>query len=157
MKNNTQNVLENLFPDPILKDQNGVYLWINNLKIYAVCFDCMLSWGLSKYIETKLQTTCFYLVKKLSFFFFKKKRVWNSSLPNSLFSVWSLKNNISFIFYYLTKFHCVVYLSFVRQLAMGNVFVNQVEIWKIIVLVELLFYMTKKSRKKIYLPNEKRY
>ena len=72
LKNNTQNVLENLFPDPILKDQNGVYLWINNLKIYAVCFDCMLSWGLSKYIETKLQTTCFYLVKKLSFIFKKK-------------------------------------------------------------------------------------
>ena len=155
MKNNTQNVLENLFPDPILKDQNGVYLWINNLKIYAVCFDCMLGWGLSKYIETKLQITCSYLVKKL-FFKKTKQKGFGNSLPNSLFSVWSLKNSISLVIvYYLTKFHCVVYLSFVRQLAMGNVFVNQVEIWKIIVLVELLFYMTKKSRKKIYLSNEK--
>ena len=76
-------------------------LWINNLKIYTVRFDCMLSWGLSNYIETKLQTTCFYLVKKL---FFKKKnktkRVWNSSLPNSLFSVWSLKNNISLVVFF---------------------------------------------------------
>ena len=31
MKNNIQNVLDNLFPDPILKYQNEVYLWINNL------------------------------------------------------------------------------------------------------------------------------
>ena len=30
--------------------------------LYTVCFYCMQSRGLSKYIETKLQITCFYLI-----------------------------------------------------------------------------------------------
>ena len=37
-------------------------------------FYCAPSWGLSEYIETKLQTTCFYLIKN---FFDKQKKVWN--------------------------------------------------------------------------------
>ena len=41
-------------------------LWINSLKFYTVCFYCMANRGLSKYIETKLQSTCFHLT--LSFF-----------------------------------------------------------------------------------------
>ena len=32
-----------------------------NFKFYTV-FYCMPSWGLSKYIETKVQTICFYLI-----------------------------------------------------------------------------------------------
>ena len=32
LKNHTQNVLEKLFPDPYLKNQNGAYLWINSVK-----------------------------------------------------------------------------------------------------------------------------
>ena len=38
------------------------YLWIISLRFYTVSFYCMASWGLSKYIETKLQTTCFHLI-----------------------------------------------------------------------------------------------
>ena len=53
------NVVEKLFPDPFLKNQNGKYLWINSLKIYTYY---MTSSGLSKYIETKLWTTSFYLI-----------------------------------------------------------------------------------------------
>ena len=34
----------------------------NSVKFYIVCFYCMLSWGLLKYIETKLPTTCFFLI-----------------------------------------------------------------------------------------------
>ena len=37
--------------------KNWAYLWINGLKSYTIF---MKSWGLSIYIETKLQTTCFY-------------------------------------------------------------------------------------------------
>ena len=37
------------------------YIWVNSLKFYIVCFYCMPNWGLSKDIETKLQTTCFFL------------------------------------------------------------------------------------------------
>ena len=43
------------------KNQNEAYLWINSLKFKTVCFYCMSSCGLWKYIETKLQTTWFYL------------------------------------------------------------------------------------------------
>ena len=38
LKNQTQNVVEKLFPDPFLKNQNWDYLWINSLKFYAICF-----------------------------------------------------------------------------------------------------------------------
>ena len=48
------------------KNLNWAYLWINGLKSYIVCFYWMLSWGLSIYIETTLQSACFYLI--LSFF-----------------------------------------------------------------------------------------
>ena len=61
LKNYTQNVVEKLFPDPFLKNQNWAYLWINMLKLYKFCFYCLLSWGLSELIETKLQSTCIYL------------------------------------------------------------------------------------------------
>ena len=57
---------EKLVPDPFLKYYNWAYLWLNSLKFYTVCFYYMLSWGLSKYIENKLQTTCVYLI--LGFF-----------------------------------------------------------------------------------------
>ena len=57
LKKHTQNVVEKLFPNPFLKNQNWAYLWINGLKFYTVCFYSMPTWGLSKYIETELQTT----------------------------------------------------------------------------------------------------
>ena len=40
---------------------------------YTVCFYCMPSWGLSKYTETKLQTTCFYFIKNRPFSKNKKR------------------------------------------------------------------------------------
>ena len=98
-------MVEKLFPDPFLKTQNQVYLWVNNLKFYTVCFYCMLGSGLSKYIETKLQTTCFYLIRS----FFKNKKRSGTSFPVS-FSAWFLKKNISFIMCYcLTKYCLVVF------------------------------------------------
>ena len=54
MKNQAPNVVEKPFPDPFLKTQNLTYLWINSLKFYTICFYCMQSCGLSKYIETPL-------------------------------------------------------------------------------------------------------
>ena len=61
LKNHTQTAVEILFPDPFLKHQNWVCLWINSLTFYTICFYCMPSCGLPKYIETKPQTTCFYV------------------------------------------------------------------------------------------------
>ena len=57
-------VVWKLVPDPFLKRKNRAFLWINIIKFYRVCIYCMLSWGLSKYIETKVQTTCYYLTQK---------------------------------------------------------------------------------------------
>ena len=48
-------------PMPIFEKLKLSISWVNSLKFYTVCFYCMASWGLSKYIETKLQTTCFHL------------------------------------------------------------------------------------------------
>ena len=48
-------------PRPFLKNWKWAYLWINSLRFYTVSFYCMVSWGLSQYIGTKLQTTCFHL------------------------------------------------------------------------------------------------
>ena len=48
-----------------LKTKNWAYLWINSLKFYTVCFYCMASWGLLKYIETKMQTNYFHLILSL--------------------------------------------------------------------------------------------
>ena len=52
---------ENYFTS-LFKNQNWANLYINSLSIYAVCFHWMPSWGLSKYTENKLQTTCFYVI-----------------------------------------------------------------------------------------------
>ena len=46
----------------------------------------MASWGLSKYIETKLQTTCFHLV--LSFFKKRKRGREPASLSHFLQNFW---------------------------------------------------------------------
>ena len=62
LKNHTQNVVEKLVPDLSLKSQNWAYLWINRIKFYAVCLYYMPSWGLSIYIENKLQNTYFYFI-----------------------------------------------------------------------------------------------
>ena len=61
-KNDTQNVIEKLFPGPFLKSQNGLFLWINSTKFFTVSFNCMLISGLSKFSETKLHTACFYCI-----------------------------------------------------------------------------------------------
>ena len=71
LENYIQNVVEKLVPDPFLKNENWAYLCINSLKFHTVCFYCKPSWGLS---ETKVQTTCFYLILN---FYKKQKQVWN--------------------------------------------------------------------------------
>ena len=53
-----------------------------SLKFFTVCFYFLPNWGLSKYIETKQQTACFYLI--LSFLKIKKKS--GTSLFSSLVS-----------------------------------------------------------------------
>ena len=105
-----------LFAGPFLKNLNWAYLWFNILKLYIFCFNCLPSWGLSKVIETKLQTICFYFIWS----FLKNKKRSGTSLSAS-FSAWFLQKNISVvIFYCLTKFKCL--FALLREI-LGNMFI----------------------------------
>ena len=52
--------MQNIFPEN--QNQNWTYLWIISLKFCTVPLYCMSSWGLSQYIETKLQTNYIYFI-----------------------------------------------------------------------------------------------
>ena len=43
LENHTQNVVEKLFPDLLLKSRDLVHLWIVSLNFNTVCFYCMPS------------------------------------------------------------------------------------------------------------------
>ena len=90
--------------DSFLKRQNWAYMLISSLKFYTVCFYCIPIGGLSKYIETKLQTTCFYLILN----FLKNKKRSGTSFSAS-FCTWFLEKNFYLVrFYEMTKFHFLV-------------------------------------------------
>ena len=82
-------------PRPFLKNQNWCYLWINSRKVCAVYFYWIPSWELSKYIETELQTTCFYLIIA-----FSKNKKRSGTSPTALFSAWFVKKNLSLAVFY---------------------------------------------------------
>ena len=64
-------MVEKLAPHPFLKNWNRACLTFN-----TVCFYSMPSWGLLTSIETKLQTSCLYLILS---FCKKNKEVLNKS------------------------------------------------------------------------------
>ena len=77
IEHNMRNILEKLYTkcgvETIFRpfsEKSKLSISLSSLKFYTVCFYCMPSYGLSKYIETKLQTIYFYLIKK-------QKEVWN--------------------------------------------------------------------------------
>ena len=120
MKNHAQNMAENLVPDPLQKNQNWAYLWINDLKFYSASIYCIPSWGLSKYIETKLQTTCFFFKKK-------QKEVWNES-PGVIFCMALEEKHLSCYIPLTEQISLSVCLYLVRYSAISvlQLFVNQV-------------------------------
>ena len=72
--------MEKLFPDTFIKNENWEYIWIDNIKFYAVGFCCIpsiqkvlksIDYWQSKSVETKLQIACFHLKYKS---FLKTKR-----------------------------------------------------------------------------------
>ena len=84
MKNDTQNVVRKLLPGSFLKNQNWIYLWINNLKIY---FYCRTSWGASKYDEIK--AAWFYKAFYIKLFYKKtQKGLELVSRPHFLHDFW---------------------------------------------------------------------
>ena len=52
-------MVEIIFLDHFLKNQNWAYFWINSLTVHTVCFYCMPSWGLSKYFDTSCRLLVF--------------------------------------------------------------------------------------------------
>ena len=66
VKSYTQNVLEKLFPDPVLKSRNWAYLWASSPKLYTVCFHCVPSWRPSKYTERYCRVLAFTSYKAFS-------------------------------------------------------------------------------------------
>ena len=117
-------VVDKLFPDPFLKNQNWAYLWTNNLKFYAVCFYEISSRRLSKCIETKLQTTCIYLISYKAFL--KKQRgLVLVSLTHFLYDFW---RKMFLLLYSITWVNFIVRLPLFLQILgyMFIVIVNQV-------------------------------
>ena len=108
-----QNVVEKLVPDPFLKNEDWAYLCINSLKFYTVSFHCIASWGLSKYIENKLQSACFHLILS----FFKKYRGLELvTLPHFLHNIW---RKIFLLLCYLNWRSFIVWLSLLYEI-LGN-------------------------------------
>ena len=113
LKNYTQNLVKKPLLDPFLKNQNWAYLWTNSLKFNTACFYCIPSWGLSKYIETKLQTTLFFHVK----LFENTKRGFELvSLPHFLHYFW---RKIFILLYSINWPNFIVWLPSLRKI-LGN-------------------------------------
>ena len=91
-------------PWPFLINQNWAYLWSTSLKVIKFIFTVCPSYGLPKYINTKVLTTYFNLIWS----FFKNKFRSGTSTTAS-FCAWFLKEKISHvIFYKLSKFSCLI-------------------------------------------------
>ena len=95
-------MVEKLVPDPLFKKMKMEYISGYTIQSFIrfVFIPCP-SRGrvLLKYIETKVQTTCFYLKQNL-----KNMKRSGTSLHAS-FSAWFLKKNISQV-----KMFCCIYL-----------------------------------------------
>ena len=120
-------MVEKLFPDPFLKNQN----WIYSESI--VCFIIFISivcpgWGQSKYIETNMRS---YKTQKEK----TKTGLELVSLPYFLHNFWR-KIFLRLYFYWLTKVHCLFACTpwDIGQYVCCNLFVSQIvtlSIWKI--------------------------
>ena len=81
----------------------------------------MRSWGLSKYIETKLQTTCFYVIM----LFYKIKRGLELvSLPHFVHNFW---RKIFILLYSINPSSFIVWLLLLREI-LGDMCI--VIVWK---------------------------
>ena len=79
LKNNAQNVVGKLLPDPFLKNKSWANLWSTVWIFIQFVFIVWQSWGIPKYIETKVLTTCFYFISN----FWKNKKRSGTCLPAS--------------------------------------------------------------------------
>ena len=95
------------------------------LKFYRVCFYCIASWGLSKYIETKQQATCFHLIH-IKLFKKIKRGLELVSLPHFLHNFW---RKIFLLLHSINWPNFIVWLLLLREILVNCVlqlFVNQI-------------------------------
>ena len=110
-------MVEKLFLETFLKNQNWAYLRINSVRFYTVYFYCMPSLGLSKYSETKLHTTCFYLI--LSFCKKQNKCLELVPLPHFLHD---FLRKIFILLYSINWPNFIAWLSLLREI-LGYMFI----------------------------------
>ena len=111
------------------KNENWAYLWINRVTFYRVCFYCMPSWGLSKYIKTKQQTACLNLIQ--SFFFFLKKKGDLEPVSLSHFCITFEEKYLSCYLLLTDQISFSCCLCFMRYwvICVLQLFVNQAVMW----------------------------
>ena len=153
--------MKNLDSDPFLKNRNWAYLWINILKFYTVCFFYIASRGSSKYIETKLQTTCLRVIS--SSFSKNKKGLELVSLPHFTHNFW---RKIFLLLYSINWPNFIVWLPLLCEI-FGNKCIaivcksgcNVMNFGvNLIFLIKPFSYITKKSWQKLkYFENEKKF
>ena len=91
-KNHAQNVVEKLFTDSFLKNQNWEYLWINTLKFYIFVFIACQVEGNQNFLTLSYKSMAFTSYKA----FLRNKKWSGTSLPVlllysinwSIFIVW---------------------------------------------------------------------
>ena len=101
LKNHTQNMVEKLFPDPLLKNQNWTYLWtwssiisiiriisiiIISLKFYTLCFIVCQVEGYQHILKLSCKPLAFTSYKA----YLKNKKRPGTSLPASVSVAYSI-------------------------------------------------------------------
>ena len=89
-------------------------IWLCSRFFYTVCFHCVASWGLSKYIGTKLQSICSKLFQKV------KKGLELVSLPHFLHD---FLKKIFLLFYSINRPNFIVRLPLLREI-LSNICFN---------------------------------
>ena len=93
LKNHTQNKVGKLFKDTFSENQNStISIYLTFQTVFFVVYS---SWALSKYIETKQQTTFYCLIESFSK---KQKVIWNSFLCRIFCII--LEENICLVIFY---------------------------------------------------------
>ena len=100
LKSSFTKCVKETMADLFLKIQNWAYISTNSLKFYTVSFYCMPSWALSKDIETKHQTTGFYLIWR----FFEITKMGLKIVPNSTVCFFLISGKMCVVIVFLTSF-----------------------------------------------------
>ena len=109
--NSKQNEVKKLFPDPILKNKNWVYLWINSLKFYTVCCILCQVEGHPNIVKLSCRPLALAHIK-----LFNKRGLEIVSLPHFLHDFWRK----TFILLYSINWPNFIFLLILLRQILGN-------------------------------------